>query len=222
MVDRSVIVSPNIQLSRCYDLVGIIHYEGSLNSGHYYAHKKTSFGFLEINDGLVNVTTSMTRSIPAYIVFYQQQAEILNNESEPKDVLFSNNGHANPYTDNNKPERFPNAEMPLLDIAGNKKIGKQILENRHMSSSFEKFRPEELEMDEESKTCWSLNITLHDNEVVEDELTTVSTTKKQVEERQSRLLIQKQDYIVAQGDGETEFENYKQCIVFMCFSSFKV
>ena len=55
MVDQPVIVSPNIQLSRSYDLVGIIQYEGSLNSGHYYPHKKTNFGFLEINDGLVCV-----------------------------------------------------------------------------------------------------------------------------------------------------------------------
>ena len=34
-------------------------------------------------------------------------------------------------------------------------------------------------------------------------------------------MIQKEDYVPAQGDGETEFENYKTCIVFMCFSLFK-
>ena len=100
MVDQPVIVSPNIQLSRSYDLVGIIHYEGSLNSSHYFPHKKTNIGFLEIKDGLVCVATSMTRSTSAYIVFYQQQAEFLSDESDPKDALFSDKGHANLYTVN--------------------------------------------------------------------------------------------------------------------------
>ena len=181
--------------------------------------RKPALVFLEINDGLVSVATSMTRSTTAHIVFQQQKAEFLNYESEPKDALLSNKGHANPYTDNNYPGPFPNAEMLVLEIAGNKKIEKEILEYRYKSSSFEKVRPEE--MDEDSKDCWSLNRTLHDKEMVEYEPITVSTTKKQVEERQSRLLIQKQDYVPIQGDGETDFENYKECIVFMCFSLFK-
>ena len=57
--------------------------------------------------------------------------------------------------------------------------------------------------------------------MVEDESINVPRTKKQLEERQSKLLIQKQDYVPAQQNGETEFENYRKCIVFVCFSLFK-
>ena len=68
--------------------------------------------------------------------------------------------------------------MPLIEIEGNKKIGKELLEYKHMSSSFENVCPEVMEMDENSKNCWSLNRTLHDNEMVKDESIIVSTTKK--------------------------------------------
>ena len=68
MVDQPVILSPIIQLSRSHDLVGIIHYEGSLKNFHYCADKKTNFGLVEINDSPVSVATSMTRSTSAYKV----------------------------------------------------------------------------------------------------------------------------------------------------------
>ena len=93
----------------------------------------------------------MTRSTSAYIVFYQQQAEFFNNESEPKDALFSDKRQANPQTDNKYPGALPNAITRLLGLAGNKKVGKETHEYRQMSSFFEKVRPEEMELDGESK-----------------------------------------------------------------------
>ena len=45
-LDQARIVSPYNQLSRSYDLHVIIHYEVSLNSGHYSSNtKKNNFAF---------------------------------------------------------------------------------------------------------------------------------------------------------------------------------
>ena len=60
---------------------------------------------------------------------------------------------------------------------------------------------------ESQKKCLSVNRTLHDNQMVQDESIIVSTTRKQLEERQRRILIQNKDCVPAQGEGEIEFEN---------------
>ena len=51
-------------------LVGVIHHEGTLNSGHYMASVKTDDGWKLVNDDFVSDIPHPTKSTSAYVLVY--------------------------------------------------------------------------------------------------------------------------------------------------------
>lgn len=69
-LNHEVHIPPMIRNKKKMQLVGVIHHEGTLNSGHYMASVKTDDGWKLVNDDFVSDIPHPTKSTSAYVLVY--------------------------------------------------------------------------------------------------------------------------------------------------------